>query len=65
MILSPKRGNKGYITSYTINIGSKEARDVGFLNEDKTSKPIRKTVDIENRRIIIELEEDQVEPHST
>lgn len=57
MILSPKKGNGGHVTSYTVNIGSKEARDVGFLNDDRTSKQIRKIVDVENHRIIIELDE--------
>ena len=57
MILSQKHGNGGHITSYTVTIGSKEARDVGFLNEDKTSKRIRKTIDVENHRIIIELDD--------
>lgn len=32
--LSPKRGNGGHITSYTFNIGSKEARDFGFTDKD-------------------------------
>lgn len=59
MILSPKKGNGGHITSYTVNIGSKEARDVGFLNDDRTSKQIRKIVDLENHRIIIELDEQE------
>ena len=58
MILSPKRGNGGHITSYTVNVGAKEARELGFLNEDKTSKPIRKIIDVENKRIIIELDPD-------
>ena len=56
MILSPKRGNGGHITSYTLNVGSKEARECGFLNDDKTSKPIRKIVDAEHKRIIFELD---------
>ena len=54
------RGNKngkGYVTSYTVNIGCKEARDVGFLNDDKTSKPVRKIIDAERHRIIIELDD--------
>ena len=56
MILSPKRGNYGHITSYTVNIGSKEARDCGFLDKDGKSLPIKKTVDTEHGRIIIELD---------
>ena len=59
MKLYPKKGNGGHITSYFVNLGSKEARDAGFLNQDGTSKAIRKTVDPENKRIIIELAPDE------
>lgn len=58
MILSPKRGNGGHVTSYTVNIGCREARECGFLDADGKSLPIRKTVDAEHGRIIIELEKD-------
>ena len=34
MILSKKKNGKGYVTSYTLNIGSKEARDLGFVNKE-------------------------------
>lgn len=61
MKLSPKRGNHGHITSYTLNIGSREAREAGFLNEDGTSRPIKKTVDAENGRIVFEVDEDAEE----
>ncbi len=56
MILSPKRGNGGHITSYTVNIGCKEARDCGFIDEDGRRADIRKTVDTDRKRIIFELE---------
>ena len=56
MILSPKRGNGGHVTSYTVNIGSKEARDCGFIDKDGKSLPIKKTVDPANGRIIVELD---------
>lgn len=56
MKLSKKYGNGGHVTAYTVTIGSKEARDLGFLNEDGSSKAIKKTVDLENRRVIFELD---------
>ena len=62
MQLYPKKGNGGHVTSYFVNIGSKEARDAGFLSEDGTSRELRKTVDPVNRRIIIELAPDDGEP---
>lgn len=56
MILSPKRGNGGHVTSYTVNIGCKEARDCGFIDKDGKSLPIKKTVDVEHGRIIFEVD---------
>ena len=59
MVLSPKRGNGGHVTSYTVNIGSKEARDCGFVDKDGNRYPIKKTVDPEHKRIVIELDTDK------
>ena len=59
MKLYPKKRSDGHVTSYFANVGSKEARDAGFLNEDGTSKELKKTVDAENKRIIIEINEEQ------
>lgn len=59
MKLRPQKGNGGHITSYNVTIGSKEARDAGFLMEDGTGKPVRKVVDVENHRIIIELDTEE------
>lgn len=50
--LSPKKGNHGHITSYTVNIGSAEARDCGFTNE---GVQLEKVVDTENQQIIIKI----------
>ena len=58
MRLGPQKGNGGHVTSYNATIGSKEARDAGFLNEDGTAKPVKKIVDTENHRIIITLDTD-------
>lgn len=59
MKLNPNKGNGGHVTGYRVIIGSKEARDAGLLNPDGTGKEIRKTVDPEKHRIIIELAEEQ------
>lgn len=55
--LSPKKGGNGYITSYTINIGSAEARNCGFINSNGEILPIEKLIDYENKQIIIKLSE--------
>ncbi len=44
------------VTSYRLIIGSKEARDAGLLDDDGTSKPVKKVVDAENHRIIVTLD---------
>ena len=50
--LSPKRGNYGHITSYTINIGSAEARECGFTADNVQ---LEKIVDTKNKQIIIKI----------
>ncbi len=50
--LSPKRGNHGHITSYAINIGSAEARECGFTEEDIQ---LEKIVDPNRKEIIIRI----------
>lgn len=50
--LSPKKGNHGHVTSYTINIGSAEARECGFTDENAQ---LEKVVDFERKEIIIRL----------
>lgn len=57
MKLFPLKGGHGHITAYRATLGSLEAREAGFLNEDGTSKILRKTADAKNHRIIIELDE--------
>lgn len=56
--LSPKKNGKGYITSYTLNIGSAEARECEFVDADNNMLPIEKIIDTTNRQIIIKLKED-------
>lgn len=50
--LSPKRGNHGHITSYTISIGSAEARECGFT---ETGVQLEKVVDLDRKEIIIRI----------
>lgn len=50
--LSPKKGNHGHITSYTVNIGSAEARECGFIEK---SVQLEKIVDPENKQLIIRV----------
>lgn len=57
MKLRPQKGNGGHVTSYNVTIGSREAREAGFLSKDGTPKAIRKIVQPEARRIIIELDD--------
>lgn len=54
--LRAQKGNGGHITSYNVTIGSREAREAGLPNPDGTSKPVKKAVDAEHHRIIIELD---------
>ena len=44
MKLRPQKGNGGHVTSYNVTIGSREAREAGFLHEDGSPKPVKKTV---------------------
>ena len=50
--LSAKRGGNGYVSSYSVNIGSNEARTCGLISEEQ---PILlcKVVDDENEQIIV------------
>lgn len=50
--LSAKRGGNGYVSSYSVNIGSNEARTCGLVSEEQ---PILlcKVVDAEKKQIIV------------
>ena len=41
MKLRPQKGNGGHVTSYNVTIGSREAREAGFLHEDGSPKPVK------------------------
>ena len=53
--LSPKKGGHGKITSYSVNIGSAEARNCGWLNEDGSCKELEKMIDTDSGIIIFRL----------
>jgi len=55
--LSPKKGGNGYISSFSLNIGITEAKECGLLDPDGNTYPLIKTLDYENNRIIISLED--------
>lgn len=49
--LIPKKNGKGYITSYTLNIGCKEARDLGLVDENGNPFIIKKDI-VDNKLIV-------------
>lgn len=53
--LSPKRGGNGYVSSYTANIGSSEAKSCGFVDDDGNQLPLEKIIDPERHEIIIRV----------
>lgn len=55
MILSKKKNGKGYITSYSLNIGSREARMLGFIDQNGNSHILEKELDIKNHILIVRL----------
>ncbi len=54
--LSPKRGGNGFISSYSVNIGIREAREC-FGSEDLSQAPIVKLLDPQSRQIILRRKE--------
>ena len=56
MRLTPRKGNGGHITAFFASIGSKEARDAGFIREDGKSRILKKTVDPEKQTITISID---------
>mgnify|MGYP003304628638 FL=1 len=50
--MSPKRGGNGFVSSYSVNIGSTEAKECGLV-DDTVQKVIVKVVDPDNHQITI------------
>ena len=61
MKLSPQKGGHGHITAYRAIIGSAEARSVGFVREDGTSRELEKIVDVEKGTITLRVKQDAPE----
>lgn len=59
--LSPKRGGNGFISSYSINIGTKEAREC-FRLDSEPDAPTVKILDPANRQIIIRVKQYTLTP---
>ncbi len=53
MHIQPRKDKKGHVTLYFAPLGSKEARDAGFLRPDGKSKELTKVVDVEKGTITI------------
>lgn len=58
MILSKKKNGKGYITSYSLNIGSKGARMLGFIDQNGNSHILEKELDVKNHILIVRLKKE-------
>ena len=56
--LSPKKGGHGHVTSYSVNIGSAEAKICGFVREDGSQAELEKVIDPDNHQIIFRLKEE-------
>lgn len=52
--LSKKKNGKGYVTSYSINLGCSEVRECGFLDESGEPFILEKIIDAEHHRIILQ-----------
>lgn len=50
--MSPKKGGNGFVSSYSVNIGSTEAKECGLV-DDAAQKVIVKVVDPDNHQITI------------
>lgn len=58
MQLSIKKNGKGYITSYSVNIGSAEARRAGFIDANGQPLEIEKIIDETNKTIVFRLKQE-------
>jgi len=57
MKASPKKGGHGHITSYTLSIGSAEAREAGFVDANGNPLELEKTIDPVAKTITFKLKE--------
>ncbi len=55
MLLRENRGGHGHVTSYTLSVGSAEARRLGFVDEHGERVELEKIIDEENQQLIIRI----------
>lgn len=58
MRLTPRKGNGGHITAYFATVGSREAREAGFIREDGKSRILKKSVDPEKGTLTMAVDWD-------
>ena len=56
MRLTPRKGNGDHITAYFVTLGSKEARDAGFIRPDGNSRILKKVVDTEKGTLTFQVD---------
>ena len=61
MKMFPKKGGHGHVTSYTVTIGTAEARRAGFVGEDGKSYELEKVVDEQAGTITIKRAAEKTE----
>lgn len=50
MRLTPRKRTDGHITAYFATVGSKEARDAGFIRPDGKSRILKKWLTLKRER---------------
>ena len=58
MILSAKKRDGNHVTAYLATLGSKEAREAGFIREDGKSRIIKKEVDAKKGTLTLSVDWD-------
>ena len=53
--LSPKKGGNGFVSSYSVNIGSDEAKECGMIVDGEQNPLIIKCIDAAQQRTIIQV----------
>lgn len=56
MRLTPRKRTDGHITAYFATVGSKEARDAGFIRPDGKSRILKKVVDAEKGTLTFQVD---------
>ena len=61
MRLTPRKGNGGHITAYFATVGSKVARDAGFIRPDGNSRILKKVADTEKGTLTCQVDREAEE----